>query len=152
MLADRAPLGTLTPGTISPRRPVPTSIEYPEYVDQPAPQPLTGSEVNGPETIERTRRTPRLAAQAPEAGGAAVRPGITTDELDRIGHEFAVAHGAYPSSLGYRGFPKALCTSVNEVVCHGIPDSTVLEEGDIVNIDITLYREGVHGDNSATFL
>src|SRR5690625_1502901 len=152
MLADRAPLGTLTPGTVSPRRPVPTSIEYPEYVDQPAPQPFTGSEVNDAETIERIRRTARLAAQALQHVGAAVRPGITTDELDLIGHEFALEHGAYPSSLGYRGFPKGLCTSVNEVVCHGIPDSTVLKEGDIVNVDITLFREGVHGDNSATFL
>ncbi len=152
MLADRAPLGTLEPGTVSPRRPVPQSIERPEYVDRPAPQPFTGSEVNDAETIERIRRTARLSAQALEHVGAAVRPGITTDELDRIGHEFAVEHGAYPSSLGYRGFPKGLCTSVNEVVCHGIPDSTVLQDGDIVNIDITLFKEGVHGDTSATFL
>src|SRR5690625_3728158 len=151
MLADRAPLGTLEPGTVSPRRPVPQSIERPEYVDRPAPQPFTGSEVNDAETIERIRRTARLAAQALEHVGAAVRPGITTDELDRIGHEFAVAHGAYPSSLGYRGFPKSLCTSVNEVICHGIPDSTVLGEGDIVNVDITAYLDGVHGDTNATF-
>ena len=152
MLADRAPLGTLTPGSVSPRLPVPTSIEYPEYVDRPSPQPFTGSEINDAETLERIRRTAQLSAQALQHVGAAVRPGITTDELDRIGHEFAVEHGAYPSSLGYRGFPKGLCTSINEVVCHGIPDSTVLADGDIVNIDITLFREGVHGDNSATFL
>src|SRR5690625_4659637 len=152
MLADRAPLGTLEPGTVSPRRPVPQSIERPEYVDRPAPQPFTGSEVNDAETIERIRRTARLSAQALEHVGAAVRPGITTDELDRIGHEFAVEHGAYPSSLGYRGFPKGLCTSVNEVVCHGIPDSTVLQDGDIVNIDITLLKEGVPGGASATIL
>jgi methionyl aminopeptidase len=76
---------------------------------------------------------------------------VTTDELDRLGHEFLLDHGAYPSTLGYRGFPKSLCTSVNEVICHGIPDSTVLAEGDIVNIDITAYVDGVHGDNNATF-
>ena len=152
MLADRAPRGTLTPGTISPLRPVPPGIARPEYVGRPAPQPFTGSEVNDAETIERIRRTARLSAQALEAVGAAVRPGVTTDELDRMGHEFAVANDAYPSSLDYRGFPKALCTSVNEVVCHGIPDSTVLQDGDIVNVDITLFREGVHGDNSAMFL
>ncbi|MEE6281269.1 type I methionyl aminopeptidase [Georgenia sunbinii] len=152
MLAERAPLGTLIPGTVSPRLSVPATIASPEYVDRPAPQPFTGSEVNDAETISRIRRTARLAAQALETVGAAVRPGVTTDELDRIGHEFAVANGAYPSSLGYRGFPKGLCTSVNEVVCHGIPDSTVLQDGDIVNVDITLFREGVHGDNSAMFL
>lgn len=152
MLAERAPLGTLTPGHLSAAREVPPSIERPEYVGKPSPAPFTGSEINDPETIERIRRTARLSAQALQEVGQAVRPGITTDELDRIAHEFAVANNAYPSSLGYRGFPKSICTSVNEVICHGIPDSTVLREGDIVNIDITLYREGVHGDNSATFL
>ncbi|GAA2527984.1 type I methionyl aminopeptidase [Rarobacter incanus] len=80
-----------------------------------------------------------------------MEPGVTTDELDRIGHEFMLDNGAYPSTLGYRGFPKSLCTSINEVICHGIPDSTVLEEGDIVNIDVTAYKNGVHGDNNATF-
>ena len=79
-------------------------------------------------------------------------PGITTDELDRIGHEFLCDHGAYPSTLGYRGFPKSLCSSVNEVICHGIPDSRRVEDGDIVNIDITAFLDGVHGDTNATFL
>ena len=79
-------------------------------------------------------------------------PGVTTDELDRIGHEFLCDHGAYPSTLGYRGYPKSLCTSLNEVICHGIPDDTVIADGDIVNIDITAYIGGVHGDTNATFL
>jgi methionyl aminopeptidase len=93
----------------------------------------------------------RLAAQALAEVGEAVKPGITTDELDRVGHEFLCDHGAYPSTLGYRGYPKSLCTSVNEVICHGIPDSTVLNDGDIVNIDITAFIGGVHGDTNATF-
>ena len=84
--------------------------------------------------------------------GQHVVPGVTTDELDRVGHEFLCDHGAYPSTLGYRGFPKSLCSSVNEVVCHGIPDSRVVEDGDIVNIDITAFIGGVHGDTNATFL
>ncbi len=130
----------VTPGTISPRRPVPASIERPEYVDRPAPTPFTGSDVKSPETVERIRVAGRIAAQALAEVGRAVRPGVTTDELDRIGHEFLLDHGAYPSTLGYRGFPKSLCTSVNEVICHGIPDSTVLVDGDIVNVDITAYR------------
>lgn len=149
--ATRAPRGTLVPGTISPRRDVPRAIPRPEYVGRPAPRPFTGSEVKTPETITRIRRAGRLAAQALEVVGRAVAPGVTTDELDRIGHEFLVANGAYPSTLGYRGFPKSLCTSLNEVICHGIPDSTVLTEGDIVNVDITAYVDGVHGDNNATF-
>ena len=98
------------------------------------------------------RRAGRLAAQARELVGSHVVPGVTTDELDRIGHEFLCDHGAYPSTLGYRGFPKSLCSSVNEVICHGIPDSRVVEDGDIVNIDITAYLDGVHGDTNATFL
>ena len=94
----------------------------------------------------------RLAAQARELVGSHVAPGVTTDELDRIGHEFLCDHGAYPSTLGYRGFPKSLCSSVNEVICHGIPDSRRIEDGDIVNIDITAFLDGVHGDTNATFL
>lgn len=142
----------MTPAAVSPRRPVPAHIARPEYVDRPAPAPFEGSEVKDAETIERMRAACRLAAQARETVGAAVRPGVTTDELDRLGHEFLCDHGAYPSTLGYRGFPKSLCSSVNEVVCHGIPDSRVVEDGDIVNIDITAYLDGVHGDTNATFL
>ena len=142
----------IAPGTISPRRPVPTGIARPEYVDRPAPAPFTGSEVKDADTIERMRVASRLAAQARDLVGSHVVPGVTTDELDRIGHEFLCDHGAYPSTLGYKGFPKSLCASVNEVVCHGIPDSTVVQDGDIVNIDITAYLDGVHGDTNATFL
>ena len=94
----------------------------------------------------------RVAAQALELCGAMVRPGVTTDAIDRAGHEFLLDHGAYPSTLGYRGFPKSMCTSVNEVICHGIPDDRELQDGDICNIDVTAYVGGVHGDNNATFL
>ena len=94
----------------------------------------------------------QLAAQALEEVGRHVRPGVTTDYLDAVGHEFLVSRGAYPSTLGYRGYPKSLCTSLNEVICHGIPDDTVIRDGDIVNIDITAFIGGVHGDTNATFL
>ena len=142
----------LAPALISPRRAVPAGIAWPEYVDRPQPERFTGSEVKDADTIERIRIASRLAAQARETVGAAVQPGVTTDELDRIGHEFLCDHGAYPSTLGYKGFPKSLCSSVNEVICHGIPDSRVIEDGDIVNIDITAFINGVHGDTNATFL
>jgi methionyl aminopeptidase len=142
----------IAPAAISPRRDVPASIPRPEYVDRPAPAPFTGSEVKDAETIERIRVACRLAAQARELVGSHVAPGVTTDELDRIGHEFLCDHGAYPSTLGYKAFPKSLCSSVNEVVCHGIPDARVIEDGDIVNIDITAFINGVHGDTNATFL
>jgi methionyl aminopeptidase len=142
----------IAPAAISPRREVPASIPRPEYVDQPAPAPFTGSEVKDADTIARMRVACRLAAQARDLVGEHVEPGVTTDELDRIGHEFLCDHGAYPSTLGYKGFPKSLCSSVNEVVCHGIPDARVVEDGDIVNIDITAFIDGVHGDTNATFL
>ena len=138
--------------TVSARREVPAHIPRPEYVDKPAPARFTGSEVKDADTIARMRVAGRLAAQARELVGSHVEPGVTTDELDRIGHEFLCDHGAYPSTLGYRGFPKSLCSSVNEVVCHGIPDSRRIEDGDIVNIDITAFLDGVHGDTNATFL
>jgi len=145
-------MSAVVPGVISARRPVPEHIPRPEYVDKPAPAKFTGSEVKDAETIEKMRLAGRLAAQARELVGSHVAPGVTTDELDRIGHEFLCDHGAYPSTLGYKGFPKSLCSSVNEVICHGIPDSRVIEDGDIVNIDITAYLQGVHGDTNATFL
>src|SRR5690242_21269595 len=142
----------VSPAEVSARRSVPANIARPEYVDRPAPQRYAGDEVKDAETIERMRVACRLAAQARELVGSHVVPGVTTDELDRIGHEFLCDHGAYPSTLGYRGFPKSLCTSLNEVICHGIPDDTVIAEGDIVNVDITAFLDGVHGDTNATFL
>jgi methionyl aminopeptidase len=149
-------LTAVQPGTVSPRRPVPAAIARPEYVDRPAPAPYDGPEVKSPEIIERMRVAGRIAAQAMAAAAEVVAPGVTTDEIDRVGHEFLLDHGAYPSTLGYRGFPKSLCTSVNEVICHGIPDDRRLEDGDIVNIDITAYLVldgiGVHGDTDATYL
>jgi methionyl aminopeptidase len=141
----------LAPGTLSPPRDVPPSIERPGYVGKPRPDRFTGSEVKDAETIARMRVAGRIAAQAMAAVAEHIVAGITTDELDRVGHEFLCDLGAYPSTLGYRGFPKSLCTSVNEVICHGIPDSTVLRDGDIVNIDITAFIGGVHGDTDATY-
>jgi methionyl aminopeptidase len=145
-------MAVLVPGVVSPVRAVPASIPRPEYVGRRGPERFTGAEVKDFETIERMRVAGRVAAQALAEVGRNVQPGVTTDELDRIGHTFLVDHGAYPSTLGYKGFPKSLCTSLNEVICHGIPDSTVVAEGDIVNIDITAFIGGVHGDTNATFL
>ncbi|WP_040161068.1 type I methionyl aminopeptidase [Mobilicoccus massiliensis] len=139
-------------GRVGPRRPVPSTIVRPAYVDRDAPEAYGGSDVQDAETIERMRHAGRVAARALAAAGAAVAPGVTTDELDRIAHESMVAAGAYPSTLGYQRFPKSCCTSVNEVVCHGIPDDRPLAEGDIVNIDVTAFIDGVHGDTNATFL
>ncbi|MDR1426858.1 MAG: type I methionyl aminopeptidase [Bifidobacteriaceae bacterium] len=144
----------LRPGRVSEPREVPAGIVLPEYVgkDQPDSEPWPGSEVKDSATIERIRRASAIAARAIQRVGAAAVPGVTTDELDGIGHDYLIAHGAYPSTLGYKGFPKSVCTSINEVICHGIPDSTKLDDGDIVNIDITAYIDGVHGDTNATFL
>jgi len=141
----------LQPGRVSPLRQVPANIVRPEYVGKRYPK--TGEpDVKDAETIERMRVAGRIAAQALAEVGRHVLPGVSTDELDRVGHEFLCDHGAYPSTLGYRGYPKSLCTSLNEVICHGIPDDTVIADGDIVNIDITGFIGGVHGDTNATFL
>ncbi|HKN55096.1 MAG TPA: M24 family metallopeptidase, partial [Amycolatopsis sp.] len=139
-MSVRAPL---TPGVQTPRRSVPASIARPEYVDKPAPKRDTGNGVRTPEVIEKMRVAGRIAAQALEEGGKAVKPGATTEDIDKVIHEFLLDHHAYPSTLGYRGFPKSCCTSLNEVICHGIPDSTVIEDGDICNIDVTAYIDGV---------
>jgi methionyl aminopeptidase len=147
-----AKTGHLTQGTLSPIRKVPDEIARPEYVGKVAPAANTKGDVRTPAEIELIRAAGKIAAQAIELVGSHAKPGITTDELDRIGHEFLISQGAYPSTLGYRGYPKSLCSSVNEVICHGIPDDTVLQEGDIVNIDITAFKNGFHGDSNQTFM
>ncbi|MGW0045421.1 type I methionyl aminopeptidase [Rhodococcus sp. NPDC003348] len=143
---------SLVPGTVSPTLSVPAKIERPEYAWKPTVNEGNEPWVQTPETIEKMRLAGRIAAQALQEAGKAVAPGVTTDELDRIAHEYMIDHGAYPSTLGYKDFPKSCCTSLNEVICHGIPDSTVIQDGDIVNIDVTAYIDGVHGDTNATFL
>lgn len=142
----------VSPGAVSPRRPVPTAIERPHYVDQPDPREDGDILIKDAETIEKMRIAGRIAAGAMAAAADTIAPGVTTEELDRIAHEFMLDHGAYPSPLGYKAFPKSVCTSVNEVICHGIPDSRPLDDGDIVNIDVTAFIHGVHGDTDATYL
>ena len=147
-----AATGLLIPGDISSMRSVPSEIIRPEYVGKTAPTRWTGSDVKTPSQIELIRAAGRIAARAIALVGENAKAGVTTDELDRIAHEYLVAQGAYPSTLGYRGYPKSICSSINEVICHGIPDNTKLEDGDIVNIDITAYIDGFHGDSNQTFL
>ena len=143
----------LQPGVVSPRRPVPAAIRRPHYVGTWPSTPADRDDpmVKDADTIDRMRVAGRIAADALVEVGRHVAPGVTTDELDRIGHDYLVAHGAYPSTLGYKDYPKSLCTSVNEVICHGIPDSRALQDGDVVKVDITAYVGGVHGDTCATF-
>lgn len=142
--------GFLIPGRVSAWREVPPHILRPEYVGRPAPAEHVAGDKYDAETIERIRVASRIAARALQVVLSAARPGISTDDLDEIGHQFLIDNGAYPSTLGYRGFPKSLCTSVNEVICHGIPDDTILEKGDLVNVDISAFIDGVHGDTNGT--
>jgi methionyl aminopeptidase len=144
--------GRLLPGVVGPARSVPAAIARPEYVGRAGPKPYTGNDIYDRDEIEHIRESGKIAAGAVEVVGAAIRPGITTDALDAIAHEYIIARGAYPSTLGYRGFTRSSCTSLNEVICHGIPDDTMLVDGDIINIDITAFKNGMHGDLSATFL
>lgn len=143
--------GVLIPGTITPWRTVPDTITRPEYVGKMSAQEGLVGDFYTPDRIATIRRAGSVAARALNEVEKAIAPGVTTDQLDRIAHEYLVDHGAYPSTLGYRGFPKSCCTSINEVICHGIPDNTVLEEGDIINVDITAYLDGMHGDTNKTF-
>ena len=142
-------------GVQSPKRTVPLGIARPYYADGTQ---VTGRDKGLPrdaETIAKMRVAGRAAAEVLAEVGLAVVPGMTTDELDRVAHEACIARGGYPSPLGYpggpRAYPKSLCTSLNEVICHGIPDSTEMVAGDIVNCDVTIFLDGVHGDTNATF-
>ena len=148
-MTARAPLTQQKP---TPIRTVPADIERPEYAWKDSVKENVGEPlVQTPEVIDAMRRTSVIAANALREAGKAVVPGATTDDVDKVAHEYMLDHGAYPSTLGYRGFPKSCCVSLNEIICHGIPDTQIIEEGDIVNIDVTAYKEGVHGDTNATF-
>ena len=132
---------------------MPAAIRRPPYIatgGTPASRAL--DLVTAPEAVARLRRSCTAAKRVLDTVGAAVAVGVTTDELDAVAHDACIAEGGYPSPLGYRGYPKSLCTSVNEVVAHGIPDDRPLGDGDIVNCDVTIYLDGMHGDCSATFL
>lgn len=151
--ADVAPsMPPVTPGLQSPPRRVPAESERPPYAATGDPGPSVSSLTRTPDEIAAMRRTGAMAAEILLRAGQLVAPGTTTDKIDEYVHQACVEVGGYPSPLNYRGFPKSVCTSVNEVICHGIPDSRPLADGDIINIDVTLYREGVHGDTSTTFL
>jgi methionyl aminopeptidase len=143
-------------------RPVPDHIVRPDYA-QPGAQGIPKNYIlsksgrkrsikNKMESTDliRMRKAGKAAREVLEIVLNAVKPGITTNELDQIAHEESIRRGGYPSPLGYRGFPKSLCTSINEVICHGIPEDRVLKDGDIINCDVTLYLDGMHGDCSET--
>ncbi|QIM18494.1 type I methionyl aminopeptidase [Leucobacter coleopterorum] len=143
--------GFLVPGSLPSVRTVPSNIARPPYVGLSEPPRYTGDNTYTEQEIDKIRAAGRIASRSLDAVEAAVKPGVTTAELDRIAHEYVVSQGAYPSTLGYRGYRASSCTSVNEVVCHGVPDDTVLREGDIVNVDVTAYLDGFHGDTNRTF-
>jgi methionyl aminopeptidase len=142
--------GSVRPGVVSPRRAVPPEIPRPNYAVTGRPRP--SPRVADPDLrLAKIRRACRAAADVLAEGARALRPGITTDAIDAIVHAAYIARGGYPSTLNYHGYPKSLCTSVNEVILHGIPDSRPLEDGDIVNLDVTIYLDGMHGDCSGTY-
>jgi len=142
----------MRPGIIGLSRSVPDTILRPPYAESGDPGPSLSSLVRTPAELDAMRRAGAIAAEVLIHAGKFVEPGITTDAIDEIVHKETLRRGAYPSPLNYRGFPKSVCTSVNEVICHGIPDSRPLLDGDIINIDVTVYIDGVHGDTSCTFL
>ena len=137
-------------GRVSPRRQVPDDIDKPDYAETGIPVRDEEPLVRSSDEMAAMRHAGRVAAEVLAAVAAAVAPGITTDDLDAICHAECIRRGAYPSPLNYGSFPKSICTSVNEVICHGIPDSRPLADGDIVNLDVTVFIGGVHGDVNAT--
>jgi methionyl aminopeptidase len=161
MLKDSFPYsGSIRPFEQSPQRVVvDESIELPDYALDGTPKKGKSSpllpwiiEVKKPDEIIKMKESGKLARTILDLAGRMVQPGVTTDEIDAAVHDAIVAAGAYPSPLNYHGFPKSCCTSVNEVICHGIPDTRPLQEGDVVNMDITVYLNGYHGDCSEMFV
>ena len=144
--------GRIEPGVISPMRSVPDHIAKPSYAATGEVTRWNESAVKSPEIIERMRHAGQMAADILRLAGEFVKPGMTTNDIDVFVHDLTIERGAYPSPLNYHRYPKSVCTSLNEVICHGIPDSTVIENGDIINLDVTCFVNGVHGDTNATFM
>ncbi len=143
--------GRVMPGDVTPMRDVPDHIERPPYADTGKVVPWDEDRIKTPDIIERMRHAGKVAAEILRLTGEFLEPGRTTEEVDAYAHQLYIERNSYPSTLNYHGYPKALCASANEVICHGIPDSRVMLDGDIMNIDITAYVGGVHGDTNATF-
>ncbi len=143
--------GRVLPGEVTPMRSVPDHIARPPYADTGEYEPWDEGRIKSPEIIEAMRRSGKVASTVLREAGEMVAPGVTTEEIDVYVHNRFIELGAYPSTINYHGYPKASCTSVNEVICHGIPDSRPLQDGDICNIDVTGWIGGVHGDTNATF-
>uniref|UniRef100_A0A8C3KLB9 Methionine aminopeptidase n=1 Tax=Calidris pygmaea TaxID=425635 RepID=A0A8C3KLB9_9CHAR len=141
------------PAMVSPAHPVPKHIKKPDYVTTGiVPDWGDDIEIKNEDQIQGLRQACQLARHVLLLAGKGLKVGMTTEEIDSIVHHEIIRQNAYPSPLGYGGFPKSVCTSVNNVVCHGIPDSRPLQDGDIINIDVTVYYNGYHGDTSETFL
>ena len=143
--------GRVLQGVVSARHPVPDHIVRPPYAETGVPVRWIEPRVKSSDILERMRHAGIVAAEVLRLAGEKVAVGITTDEIDVYVHDLCIERDSYPSPLNYNHFPKSVCTSVNEVICHGIPDSRALQDGDIVNIDVTTYIGGVHGDTNATF-
>ncbi|KYQ92023.1 methionine aminopeptidase [Tieghemostelium lacteum] len=151
----RNPENIVVAGQVSPRSIVPSHIDLPPYakgeevIDMELDDDI---EIHSEQSIQSMRESCKLAKEILEYASTLIKPGLTTDELDKLVHQEIINRGAYPSPLGYKGFPKSICTSINEVLCHGIPDSRPLCQGDIISVDITVYYKGYHGDTCATFI
>ncbi len=150
-VTSQVSLPPVRPGIRSPMRTVPATINRPPYALTGNPGPSISSNIRTEEEIQRMRLAGNAAAEVLLEVEEFIQPGVTTDRIDQEIHESILARDAYPSPLNYRGYPKSVCTSVNEVICHGIPDSRPLVDGDIVNVDVTIYMGEVHGDTSVTF-
>ncbi|XP_047104006.1 methionine aminopeptidase 1D, mitochondrial isoform X4 [Schistocerca piceifrons] len=140
------------PYEVTAEKTVPPDIEKPEYFASSVPEVVYATETKSAVAIDKMRLSCQLAKKVLNAAIPLLKVGVTTDFIDGKLHQMIIENGAYPSPLRYHGFPKSICTSVNNVICHGIPDLRPLRDGDIINVDVTVFRGGYHGDCSATFL
>lgn len=152
-LKQSKPYNIVKPGSVSPSRHVPNYIPKPDY-SRSSLLLASASRIidkKSQDELQKMKRACILAKQALQKAKEAIEVGLTTDDIDHIVHHEIISHDAYPSPLKYKGFPKSCCTSVNNVTCHGIPDDYALQDGDIINVDVSVFFDGFHGDTSDTF-